>query len=109
MKKVRIVLPVNEKEIKEQNYGYMRPLKTRDKTLYSIHSREWNKNIINKKKKKDISMVTCLYSCVRNLSKWNSLSDPKTKLNMMGPGATEHSAYRLQQLYFANFLLGKIQ
>ena len=105
MKKVRIVLPSNEKQIKEQNYGYMQPLKTRDKTLYSLHSKDWNKSI--KKKKKNISMATCLYSCVRNLSKWNNLSDPKTKLTMMGPGATEKSAKSLQQLYFANFLWGK--
>ena len=106
MKKVKIVLPANERQIKEQNYGYMRPLKTRDKKLYRIHSKDWSKN---SKKRKNLSPVNCFYSCVRNFSQWNSLSDSKTKRRMMGPGAAEQSAYRLQQLYFANFLLGKIK
>lgn len=106
MKKVRIVLPVNEKHLKEQNYGYMRPLKTRDKNLYKVHSKDWNKST---KKKKSVSLISSLYSCVSYVSKWNSLSDPKTQKRMKGPGATEQSARRLQQLYFANFMLGKIK
>ena len=101
MKKVQIVLPLNEKNLKEQNYGYMRPLKTRDKHIYKTHSKDWNK------KKRNISLLACFYSCVRSASKWNNLSDPKTQRTMMGPGATE--LFAKKQMYFAQYMLGKIK
>ena len=53
MKKVQIVLPEHEKAKKEQNYGYMRPLKTRDKNIYRLHSKDWNK------KKRGLAFLNC--------------------------------------------------
>ena len=107
MKKVKIVLPLNEKNKKEQNYGYMRPLKTREKNIYKLHSKHWNQNT---KKKNGISLVAYFYSCFRKFSKWNSMADAKTQDRIArGPGAAELSAYQLQQLYLCSLLMGKLK
>ena len=105
MKKVQIVLPLNEKNKKEQNYGYMRPLKTQEKNIYRLHSKQWNQNT-----KKNKSLLAYFYSCFRRFSKWNSMADariqdPKDR----GPGATAHTAYQLQQLYLCSLLMGKLK
>ena len=105
MKKVKIVLPLNERNNSEQNYGYMRPLKTREKSIYKRHSKDWNQN---KKKKKGISLFAYFYSCLRKFSRWNNMSNAKTQDNK-GPGATELSAFQLQQLYFCSLLMGKVK
>ena len=102
MKKVRIVLPLNEKK---QNYGYMRPLKTREKSLYSKKSRLWHPS-----KKKGLGLFAQISSCFHNIANWNNMKEEKAvKMKKQPEGAAEHSVHHLQQLYLCSLLMGKIK
>ena len=94
MKKVRIIAPDNEKK---QNYGYMHPLRTREKHLYKTHSKHWSPN---SKKKKPHALFSSITSCYRKISDWNNINDE---------GVGELSAQQLQQLYLFGLLMGKIK
>ena len=104
MNKVKIMLQLNERNKKTCTYGYMRPLKTLNEHVYRKNSKDWNKD--TKKKTFRVSITKFFHPCVQFFSKKNNRANiMETKRKLKEP--KKLSASQLNQLYFANFMLGK--